>query len=1432
MVFLRPPGLLAALVASLFLVPLASAQKPGALWKDVNEAEMLARLTPERAATAKRDIVPQVYRTVQLDLAGMNAVLRAAPREFTGPMQTLGVEIVLPQPYGGSSRFWVMESPIMESELAEKYPQFKTYVAQGIDDGTATARIDVTTKGFRAIVLSARGQYYIDPYWSDDTSTYISYYKRNFTANRDWTCLVHERKVDRAILEGTSTPTPNATGTQLRTYRLAVGATAEYTAAVSGTNPGTVLQALASMITTVNRVSAVYERDVAVRLVLVNNTDSLIFTDSATDGYTNGSGTTLLSENQTKCDTVIGNANYDIGHVFSTGGGGVASLGVVCATGSKARGVTGRSNPTQDPYDIDYVAHEMGHQFGGNHPFNGTTGSCSGGNRNATTAYEPGSGTTIMAYAGICSPQDLAANSDDYFHIISYNEITALVAGSASCRVLTNTGNSVPVIAALTNRTIPSQTPFALTASATDADNDTLTYCWEQFDRGAAQDPTANPRDNGASPIFRSFDPSPSPTRIFPSLTYILNNANVPPATVNTFATGEFLPTTSRTMNFRVTVRDNRAGGGGVEVGSMTVTSVAAAGPFAITSQNTAATLAGGSTQTVTWNVAGTTANGINCANVNILLSTDGGLTFPFTLASNVPNNGSASVTIPNVAQVATTQGRIKVEAVGNIFFDLNDANLTITSTNAAPTLTLNGSPNVTVQRGSASAVTQVVGTASDANGNPLSVSLANVPADATVTASINAGTISLTAQTNCSIVTTYTTRTYPMTLIVTDSIGSTTTGTVNLVVQPNPAPTIGTYTNVSVARGNTAQVTPSAAPADANGNLAPTPVTVTPTTLPGGGTVSVNAAGVVSVSPGAAATLGATTIRVTVLDICGAAQVRTFVATVQASANPLLVAGTAGAPTAESCAPSNSAVDPGEIVTIDLPVINNGSGSTTAALVGTLQTSGGVTPVGGNTQTYGVIGSGATVSRPFMFQATGTCGGTITASVQLQDGATSYGTVTYVITLGAVQQTTTTLQNFDSVTAPALPSGWVSAVASGTITNWTTSTTTPDTAPNAVFATPVTTVADLSLTSPSTAIPAGAAQVQFKHRWVFETDANGSYDGGVLEISVAGGAFTDIVTAGGSFVSGGYTATIAGGSGNPLAGRSAWTGSANTAYTTTLANLPASASGQNVQLRWRLATDSSVVPTGTVWRIDTIQLITSSRTCTTCSAAPIITSATPPSPLTVGTAYSHTFTATGSPAPTFSVFAGTLPNGITLTSGGLLSGTPTSAGTGSFPNITVRASNTGGNADQTFSLAVRTSASNYLSSFGLSGGNAAVTADPNGDGVFNLLAYALGLSPVAPSANLLPTAAIKSYAGVPYVYITFNRSSVATDLTYVVQSSPDLQTWTTIATSSGGATTSGPGFVSETGTAPTFNVEVRDTQPVDPVTGARRFLRLQVSTP
>lgn len=639
----------------------AWAAQPQSLWREI----------PEEAIqpVGRRYTFPPQRRTYALDYERMKLLLLHAPLERTAEAKASPLLLILPTPDGSLVRFAVVESPIMAEQLAAEFPDIRTYSGQGIDDPAATIRLDVGPAGFHAMVLSPSGDFFIDPHNRFDVTHYVVYGKRGAARWRSYEnlgpCLELPDPSWAEHLRWLAASRPTTpVGPQLRKYRLACAATGEYTQY----HGGTVALGQAAIVTAINRVTGVYEKEVAIRLELVANNSSIVYTNPATDPYNNNNGSQMLGQNQSNLDAVIGNANYDIGHVFSTGGGGVAYLGVVCVTGSKARGVTGLPNPIGDAFYIDYVAHEMGHQFGGNHTFNSITGSCGGGNRNASTAYEPGSGSTIMAYAGICGADNLQSNSDAYFHTISFDEIVAYttIGSGNSCPTIINTGNNAPTVNAGTGGfTIPISTPFALTGSATDPDGDPLTYCWEEFDLGPAGSPNS---PSGNAPIFRSFTAVSTPTRTFPKLSDLLNN---------TQTIGELLPSYSRALTFRLTARDNRNGGAGVNYASVVFNVSNAAGPFTVTSPNTALTWPALSEQTITWNVANTNASPINCANVKISLSTDGGLTFPITVLESTPNDGSEPVTIPNYQ---TTSARIKVEAVGNIFFDISNTNFTITA--------------------------------------------------------------------------------------------------------------------------------------------------------------------------------------------------------------------------------------------------------------------------------------------------------------------------------------------------------------------------------------------------------------------------------------------------------------------------------------------------------------------------------------------------------------------------------------------------------------------------------------------------------------------------------------------------------------------------------------------------------------------------------
>jgi subtilisin-like proprotein convertase family protein len=650
----------------LLFVAYSSSFAQNNFWTSFSEAAFSGR-------QSQREIFPKKYKTLTLDTAGVKRLLGAVPKESTTAARNNSVVITLPMPDGSVSRFRIVETAMMEPGLAKEFSNIKTYGGQGIDDPYATIQLDWNELGFHGMIISpVNGTIFIDPYARGTKTQYISYNKADVSPKTPFIETVAELSDKGLKSKGAASRTlaGQCIGGTLRRYRLAIACTGEYARAAVGDTNATVAQALSAIVTTVNRVNGVYEREVDIRLVLVDSNKNIVFTNPATDPFNgNNNSSTLIDESQTQITNRIGVANFDIGHTFSTGGGGYAAVGVVCNSRQKASGITGSPSPVGDAYDIDYVAHEIGHQFGASHTFNAETGNCANNGSSAANA-EPGSGVTIMSYAGICgSTNNLQANSIPYFHAVSFDEIVNFINNGAgnNCAVQIATGNTAPVVNAGNDYVIPKSTPFVLNGSANDPNGDALTYSWEQINVGGKFGNWNAPV--GDDPLFRSFAPVNTGQRYFPTITNIINNSTT---------IGELLPSYARTLNFRLTARDNRTGGGGVCFDEIAVAVDANAGPFIVTSPNTAVIWSTGTFQTVTWDVAKTNLAPINCANVTIELSTDGGLTYPATLLASTPNDGTAEIIVPDNA---TTTARIRVRAAGNVFFDISNINFTIQKT-------------------------------------------------------------------------------------------------------------------------------------------------------------------------------------------------------------------------------------------------------------------------------------------------------------------------------------------------------------------------------------------------------------------------------------------------------------------------------------------------------------------------------------------------------------------------------------------------------------------------------------------------------------------------------------------------------------------------------------------------------------------------------
>ncbi|MFL9833272.1 reprolysin-like metallopeptidase [Chryseobacterium terrae] len=656
------------LVMGIFLISNVFLAQTSRLWKEVSQ-----KSNSEIFENKTNIINPRVYN---LDFDNLKNSLAKAPKRFAVKGKS-DVIISFPNSQGNFENFKVRENSNFAPELAAQFPDIKSYVGVNLEDPSSTVYFSTSPLGLSSMeIYGDKSAVFIEPY-TKDLSTYVVYKRSDKKGDLEkFECTVLD-VAQKGIDNSNLTARPNADDGKLRTFRLALSCTGEYTTFFGGT----VALALAGMNNTMTRVNGVFEKDFSARMVIIANNTTIMYTNAATDPYT----ANLNLQLQQTLTANIGNDNYDIGHVFNAAGnnGNAGCIGCVCVnpannnSQAKGSGFTQSTAPTGDNFDIDYVAHEMGHQFGGNHTFSMNI-------EGSGVNIEPGSGSTIMGYAGITG-QNVQMHSDPFFHAISIQQITNNIKAK-TCPVATNTGNAIPTADAGLDYIIPRGTPFMLTGTGTDANGDALTYIWEQMDTAVTGQTGANSAASAtkaSGPAFRSYTPQTVPVRYFPALDRTLVGATTTssPAGTSSPIVVEALSNVARTYNFRFTTRDNRAGGSGNNSDDMMVTVNAGAGPFTVTSQNTPGIVwTEGQTYTITWNVANTTAAPVSTPNVTILLSKDGGLTWPTVLVASAPNNGTYNYTVPGGLGNTVNNARIMVKGLNNIFFNVNMQNFTINS--------------------------------------------------------------------------------------------------------------------------------------------------------------------------------------------------------------------------------------------------------------------------------------------------------------------------------------------------------------------------------------------------------------------------------------------------------------------------------------------------------------------------------------------------------------------------------------------------------------------------------------------------------------------------------------------------------------------------------------------------------------------------------
>ncbi|WAC00809.1 M12 family metallo-peptidase [Lacinutrix neustonica] len=624
---------------------------------------------------------------LKLNIESFKQQLEGAPLRSNSQGKSNTI-VNFPNVDGKFESFRIVETSIFSTNDNE-HSEIKTYLGSRTDDSGTRVRFSVTPLGLKAMISEpGKETVFIQPITKVSNNQYLIYNRTaQLNASNTFECLTDD--IDISKRKGSVATSRDANDQLLRTFRIAISVTQEYTGfwddGIAG-NGDDRADALAQVVSTLNRMNEVFEVDMAITFVLVDTADDpaidLIYSPSVPDPY----GTDLNGDLQANLTATVGEADYDIGHLFAfaSNNGNAGCIGCVCSSG-KGSGFSAHefTDNNGGPYmsdffDIDYVPHEVGHQMGANHTFSFNS---EGTGVNA----EPGSGTTIMGYAGITGGNDVQDHSDAYFHYHSIDQILDNVATAPNnCAVTTSITNNPPVADAGSDYTIPYGTAFILKASASDADvTDVLTYCWEQIDDGVTTNSNFGPT-KGTGALWRSRPPSTSPNRYMPILERVLNGqlTEITPVETVDNSSWETVSTVGRDLNFALTVRDrSEAGGVGQtpqsDFDEMLVTVDGASGPFTVTSQTTNVLWDAGSTQTVTWDVAGTDAGLVNTPTVNILLSIDGGLTFPYTMASAVPNDGTHDVTVP-LTGGDTSLARVIVEGNNNIFYSVNASNFSI----------------------------------------------------------------------------------------------------------------------------------------------------------------------------------------------------------------------------------------------------------------------------------------------------------------------------------------------------------------------------------------------------------------------------------------------------------------------------------------------------------------------------------------------------------------------------------------------------------------------------------------------------------------------------------------------------------------------------------------------------------------------------------